>query len=138
MTNKGIALGELIKKRRTELGMTQDKLASLVLPDVYHSTAYQYISNCERGKASISPKYFFPLMIALQLDKKDLLEAYCLDYIDIILNEVVLSQIREKKRVDNFITKSLLTREKNKEGYRKIRIENAKKAWKMIGLENDK
>ncbi|GEM_PF-5104736 len=137
MINKGIALGELIKKRRIELGITQDKLASLIFPDIYHSTSCQYISNCERGKSSVSPKYFFPLMKALRLDKKELLEAYCLDYIDVILDEVVLGEIKEKKRIDNFILKGRLTIEKNKEDDRKRRIENAKKAWKMLGLEND-
>lgn len=77
MNNKGKHLGELIRKRREELGLTQDQLASLTLK--YGRTAYQYISNCERGKAGISPKYFPLFANALKISKRRILDAYLLD-----------------------------------------------------------
>lgn len=129
MNNKGKHLGELIRKRREELGLTQDQLASLVVS--YHKTAYQYISNCERGKSSLSPKYFAVLLRALELDKKELLEAYCLDYIDMILVEAV----KNEKLIET-IEKRKKTRKETEDKDFQNRIESAKDAWKMLGLEN--
>lgn len=129
MNNKGKHLGELIRKRREELGLTQDQLASLVVS--YHKTAYQYISNCERGKSSLSLKYFAVLLRALELDKKELLEAYCLDYIDMILIEAV----KNEKLIET-IEKRKKTRKETEDKDLNERLTSAKDAWKMLGLEN--
>lgn len=129
MNNKGKHLGELIRKRREELGLTQDQLASLVVS--YHKTAYQYISNCERGKSSLSPKYFAVLLRALEIDKKELLEAYCLDYIDMILVEAV----KNEKLIET-IEKRKKTRKETEDKDLNERLTSAKDAWKMLGLEN--
>jgi len=128
MNNKGKHLGELIRKRREELGLTQDQLASLVVS--YHKTAYQYISNCERGKSSLSPKYFAVLLRALELDKKELLEAYCLDYIDMILIEAV----KNEKLIET-IEKRKKTRKETEDKDLNERLTSAKDAWKMLGLD---
>ena len=96
MNNKGKHLGELIRKRREELGLTQDQLASLTLK--YGRTACQYISNCERGKAGISPKYFVRLLNALELDKKELLQAYTLDFMDMLINDIQRQETIEKRQ----------------------------------------
>lgn len=128
MNNKGRHLGELIRKKREELGLTQDELASLIVK--YHRTAYQYISNCERGKSSLSPKYFTLLVRALELDKKELLEAYCLDYIDMILVEAV----KNEKLIET-IDKRKKSRKETEDKDFQNRIESAKDAWKLLGLE---
>lgn len=124
MNNKGRHLGDLIKRKRKELGLTQDQLAFLVVK--YHRTAYQYISNCERGISSISPAYFVSLLDALGLDKRELLEAYTLDFIDMVITDVKRQEITQKR-------KKTIKQKEDKETQE--RLNAAKEAFKSLGLE---
>lgn len=98
MTNKGKHLGRLIRQARKELGINQQKLGSMLLGD-YHSRSSQTISNCERGKASLSPKHFVKLLQILEIDKKVLLEAYIQDYTDAILEVIKNHEKIQNKRL---------------------------------------
>ena len=130
MNNKGKNLGQLIKKSRNEIGMTQQVLGDIVFGNFNYKGA-QIISNCERGKASICPKHFVKILRALEIDRNELLKAYCLDYMDTILFEI-MAQEKKQEAADK---KAKIKKEAIKINHQE-NIASAKDAWKMLGLEN--
>ena len=130
MNNKGKNLGQLIKKSRNEIGMTQQVLGDIVFGNFNYKGA-QIISNCERGKASICPKHFVRILRALEIDRNELLKAYCLDYMDTILFEI-MAQEKKQEAADK---KAKIKKEAIKINHQE-NIASAKDAWKMLGLEN--
>lgn len=130
MNNKGKNLGKLIKKARNEIGMTQQVLGDIVFGNFNYKGA-QIISNCERGKASICPKHFVKILRALEIDRNELLKAYCLDYMDTILVEI-MAQEKKQEAADK---RAKVKKEASEISDQKI-VVSAKDGWKILGLEN--
>ena len=77
MITYGKTVGALIRKRRIELGMSQDVLSKKL---GWSNKNTQYLSNCELGKNPFPVKHILNISSALWIDKSLIIEAMTSDY----------------------------------------------------------
>ena len=84
MITYGKNAGALIRKRRIELGMSQDFLSKKL---GWSNKNTQYLSNCELGKNPFPVKHILNVSSALWIDKSLIIEAMTSDYNDCLKRE---------------------------------------------------
>ena len=84
MITYGKTVGALIRKRRIELGMSQDFLSKKL---GWSGKNTQYLSNCELGKNPFPVKHILNISSALWIDKSIIIDAMTSDYNDCLKRE---------------------------------------------------